>query len=72
MSIFVYAMFFTIGKRNCIGEAIARLSHFIIFVGILQHFKFEINSDEGAPVVEYVLGLTLSPKPFTFRATERI
>jgi cytochrome P450 len=34
---------FGLGKRQCMGESLARLELFMIFVTLFQHFSFELK-----------------------------
>ncbi len=54
---------FGIGKRRCVGEALAKVSVFVYFTRLVQRFK--IKSPDGKKIPdEIVYGLTSAPKPF--------
>ncbi|GBN86522.1 Vitamin D 25-hydroxylase, partial [Araneus ventricosus] len=56
-----YAIPFSIGKRSCPGESLARIEVFLYFVAILQ--KFEVLPPPGKQVdLEGELGISFQPK----------
>lgn len=56
---------FSVGKRSCLGESLARTELFLICVSLMQKFKFSFPPDEGKPVtLSPVCALALGPKPF--------
>ena len=57
--------FFT-GRRQCLGEQLAKLEIFIFGVSLLQRFEFQ-KGDE-MPSLEGEQGVTLMPYYFEFRA----
>jgi cytochrome P450 len=52
---------FFMGKRSCPGESLAMLEYFLFFTGILQHFKFSLNSSEKIPDLSPRAGFILQP-----------
>ncbi|XP_072013000.1 cytochrome P450 2U1-like [Amphiura filiformis] len=63
---------FSVGRRSCIGEKIAKLELFIFFTHMLQKFTFTLP-DEGSPPPSFkgILGLTYAPEPFKLCAQAR-
>ncbi|KAL3862691.1 hypothetical protein ACJMK2_008644 [Sinanodonta woodiana] len=64
--------FFT-GRRNCIGESLARMELFLFISALVQ--RFEIMPPEGETLdineVDGIFGGTHAPKPFYIRAILR-
>ncbi|XP_072030800.1 cytochrome P450 2J4-like [Amphiura filiformis] len=61
---------FGYGRRQCIGEQLARKELFIFFTHLLHHFRFE-KADGEQFDFDGVLGITHSPKPYMMRAIVR-
>ena len=55
---------FSVGKRMCVGDTLARQEFFIFFVGLLQHFTIATDSHNPLPS-EYIApnGTTRVPLP---------
>ncbi|XP_072030801.1 cytochrome P450 2J4-like [Amphiura filiformis] len=62
---------FCYGRRQCIGEQLARKEVFIFFTHLLHHFRFE-RADNEQFDFEGVFGITHSPKPYMMRAIVRL
>ncbi|KAM3930522.1 cytochrome P450 2K4-like [Leptodactylus fuscus] len=61
---------FSIGKRSCAGETLAKMELFLFFTSLLQHFTFK--APPGAKLdLTPALGSTNSPKPFEICAIPR-
>ncbi|KAJ7305964.1 hypothetical protein JRQ81_010330 [Phrynocephalus forsythii] len=58
---------FSIGRRNCVGEAVGRMEVFMFFVGLLQKFTFRpppgITEDDLD--LSYVSAFTRRPQPYS-------
>ena len=63
---------FGIGRRICLGEAVAKMELFLFLTSMIKHFDFVLPEGESKPDLEGVLGLTHAPKPFKVRAIERV
>lgn len=53
----------TTGRRNCIGESLAKMELFVFFVGLLQTFTFRPQPG----ISESDLDLTVPQTTFTLR-----
>ncbi|XP_062992098.1 cytochrome P450 2U1 [Elgaria multicarinata webbii] len=62
---------FGIGKRVCMGEQLAKMELFLMFVSLLQSFTFLYPEDSKKPSMEGRFGLTLAPFPFNIIALKR-
>ncbi|KAH0615907.1 hypothetical protein JD844_026534 [Phrynosoma platyrhinos] len=62
---------FGIGKRVCMGEQLAKMEFFLMFVSLLQSFTFLFPEDEKKPPMEGRFGLTLAPFPYNVIALKR-
>ncbi|CAG2104432.1 unnamed protein product [Medioppia subpectinata] len=52
---------FSMGKRNCVGETLARVEVFLYLVSLLQRYTISAENEELLSL-EDVFGLTLQPK----------
>jgi len=62
---------FSIGKRQCLGETLAKAELFIFFTGLLQHFNIEEEVPGVIPSDDYIIGVTTMPKEFKIRLSKR-
>ncbi|XP_077147768.1 cytochrome P450 2C14-like isoform X2 [Ranitomeya variabilis] len=61
---------FSIGKRSCAGETLAKMELFLFFTTLLQHFTFQPLPGAKLDLTP-ALGATNAPKPFEICATSR-
>lgn len=55
---------FSIGKRRCLGETLAKTELFSFFTGILHEFSLHPEDLNKIPEDNYSMGATILPKPF--------
>uniref|UniRef100_A0A7E4W0N6 Cytochrome P450 n=1 Tax=Panagrellus redivivus TaxID=6233 RepID=A0A7E4W0N6_PANRE len=61
---------FGIGKRQCLGESLARMEVFLIFVALVQNFSFHAI-DEKLPSIERRPGMTCVPHSYVCEIRKR-
>ncbi|XP_073687965.1 cytochrome P450 2F2-like [Garra rufa] len=62
---------FSTGPRVCLGEGLARMELFLVFVTLLRRFQFVWPKDGGEPDYTPVYGITMSPKPYRMHIRHR-
>ncbi|KAI5937825.1 cytochrome P450 2U1 [Manis javanica] len=62
---------FGIGKRVCMGEQLAKMELFLMFVSLMQSFTFALPKDSKKPSLIGRYGLTLAPPPFNIVVSKR-
>ncbi|GFO00677.1 cytochrome p450 2u1 [Plakobranchus ocellatus] len=66
-----YFVPFSMGKRVCIGEALAKMELFLYLSSLLQRFKVLPAQDGILPEIRAKFGMTCAPEDFTLRLVER-
>ncbi|NXT90504.1 CP2J2 protein, partial [Anhinga rufa] len=61
---------FSIGKRACLGEVLARSELFLFFTALLQKFTFRAPPDTTLSL-QFKLGITIAPQPYKICAMPR-
>ena len=62
---------FSIGKRQCLGETLAKAEMFLFFTSLIHQFKFLPEDETKLPSEEYTPGVTILPVPFKARLVSR-
>lgn len=63
---------FSIGRRQCLGETLAKTELFLFFCGLVQQFEFQSEVEGQLPTEEYNPGVTVLPLPFKARLKSRM
>ncbi|KGL72850.1 Cytochrome P450 2J1, partial [Tinamus guttatus] len=61
---------FSLGKRACLGEQLARIEFFLFFMALLQKFTFRMPQDT-VPSFLYRISITRQPHPYRICAVPR-
>ncbi|KAL5013030.1 hypothetical protein ScPMuIL_011581 [Solemya velum] len=59
---------FSMGRRACIGESLAKMELFLFLTAMVQKFKFLPPNGESPPSLDGIYGVTRSPVNFRIRA----
>ncbi len=55
---------FSLGKRSCMGESLAKMELFMIFATLIKRFKFSVKPGVPLPSLETDISFVYSPKPY--------
>ncbi|VDM95065.1 unnamed protein product [Thelazia callipaeda] len=62
---------FSIGKRQCLGESLAKAELFLIYANLMRHFQLHTTLNNPNPSTKRIFGLTVSPPPFKCHVKKR-
>ncbi|KAK3082985.1 hypothetical protein FSP39_010875 [Pinctada imbricata] len=62
---------FSLGRRVCLGESLARMEIFLFVISLVQNFELRKEDDQSQPSCQPVRGATRSPQPFKIRTIPR-
>ncbi|KAH9489487.1 Cytochrome P450 2C3 [Bulinus truncatus] len=63
---------FSVGRRACLGESLAKTELFLYLANMVQTFEFLPVDPDHPPPVKYKFGITVSPDPYKVRAVKRL
>uniref|UniRef100_A0AC34RBX2 Cytochrome P450 n=1 Tax=Panagrolaimus sp. JU765 TaxID=591449 RepID=A0AC34RBX2_9BILA len=61
---------FGLGKRQCLGESLARMELFLILSNLFRHFEV-LPEKDAPPSMEKLWGIAMQPEPFKIRVEKR-
>ncbi|EFP10047.1 CRE-CYP-33E1 protein [Caenorhabditis remanei] len=62
---------FSIGKRQCLGEGLARMELFLFFSNLFNKFHIQFHESNPSPTIEKDCGVTMKAKNFRVVMKER-
>ena len=62
---------FSLGRRQCLGETLARAELFLFFTALVQHYTLLPETAGRVPAEAWQLGVTSLPAPFKLRLVQR-
>ncbi|EFP13339.1 hypothetical protein CRE_05305 [Caenorhabditis remanei] len=62
---------FSIGKRQCLGEGLARMELFLFFSNLFNKFHIQFHESNPSPTIEKDCGVTMKAKNFRVVVKER-
>lgn len=62
---------FSLGKRACLGESLARMELFLIFTSLLQKYTVSFVDDESKAELKGKAGLTIGPFAYEIKISGR-
>ncbi len=63
---------FGVGKRQCVGESLARMELFLVFANLMQRYTLTVPDDEQMPSEEPMIGVHCHPQRFNCTAVKNI
>lgn len=64
------AIAFSLGRRVCLGQSLAKIEMFLFITAMIQRFEFIPENPERLPSLEGIVGLSRTPKAYRFRAVK--
>ncbi|KAK4325035.1 hypothetical protein Pmani_004346 [Petrolisthes manimaculis] len=66
-----HVLAFSVGRRNCLGESLARIEAFQFLTAMLQKYEFTVPPGQDPPSTSFHCGVTLNPTEFNMVLKER-
>jgi len=63
---------FSIGKRQCLGETLAKVELFLFFTNLVHQYKLYPETEGQIVTEDYQPGVTILPKPFKVKLVNRL
>lgn len=60
------------GRRQCVGETLARDTVFLYLTALFQEFDMKFDPNEEQPTLEAIQGFLRIPRPFSIIMTKRV
>ncbi|BFZ06904.1 hypothetical protein BsWGS_09943 [Bradybaena similaris] len=62
---------FSIGRRACLGESLAKMELFLFLSNMIQRFEFLPSDPDRIPPTDYKVAVVMTPKHYEVRVVER-
>ncbi|XP_050392965.2 cytochrome P450 2B4 [Patella vulgata] len=62
---------FSLGRRTCLGESLAKMELFLFMTTLIQRFEFKPVDPDNLPTLKGVFGITHAPSKYEVRAIPR-
>ncbi|XP_059169541.1 cytochrome P450 2J4-like [Physella acuta] len=62
---------FSVGRRACPGESLAKMELYLYMASLFQKFKFLPEDENNLPLLQDTIGIVSAPLPFRIRLTTR-
>ncbi|XP_059152549.1 cytochrome P450 2U1-like [Physella acuta] len=62
---------FSIGRRICLGESLAKMELFLFLSSMFQRFEFLPADPDHLPTLNEIFGTTTAPNPYEIRCVDR-
>uniref|UniRef100_A0A914X2M1 Unspecific monooxygenase n=1 Tax=Plectus sambesii TaxID=2011161 RepID=A0A914X2M1_9BILA len=62
---------FSLGKRQCMGESLARMELFLVFVNLVRKFKLSVPEGQPMPSLKAKFGMTAAPEDYVCWVSQR-
>ncbi|XP_059169542.1 cytochrome P450 2J2-like [Physella acuta] len=63
---------FSVGRRVCLGESLAKMELYLYMASLFQKFKFLPEDENNLPSLQDTVGITSPPLPYRIRVIQRL